>query len=104
MKFIPFLLVFAACAGGEKDDRVTTILGLTGDTAAGETIYTTNCSGCHGADATGGSGPSLIDAYATGEDEEMMDYIINGDGDMPAFGESLADQDIADVWAYVGSL
>ncbi len=104
MKFLPFFFLLAACAGGAKDDRITTILALTGDTTAGETVYSTNCTGCHGADATGGSGPSLVAAFAEGEDEEMLDYIINGDGDMPAFGESLADQDIADVWAYVGSL
>ena len=81
MKFLPFFFLLAACAGGAKDDRITTILALTGDTTAGETVYSTNCTGCHGADATGGSGPSLVAAFAEGEDEEMLDYIINGDGE-----------------------
>ena len=103
MKFLPFFFLLAACAGGAKDDRVTTILGLTGDTAAGETLYGTQCIGCHGADATGGSGSNLVAAYAEGEDEESLDIIINGDGDMPAFGESLSDQDIADLAAYYGT-
>jgi mono/diheme cytochrome c family protein len=103
MKFLPFLLVLVACGDSAANDRVATIVGLTGDATAGEVIYTSNCSGCHGADATGGSGPNLIDAYAEGADEEMITTILNGEESMPAF-DSLADQDIADAWAYIGSL
>lgn len=95
---LPF---FAACDSGEASDEVAAIAALTGDAAAGQAIYDANCTGCHGADGTGGSGPDI-----TGEDdtEEMIEYVFYGDGDMPAHGDTLEDQEIADVVAYAQSL
>ena len=94
-RFVPIsvvalLLPLAACGSG-----------LTGDPTAGEAIYADSCASCHGADATGGSGPSLIGEV---EEGEATDIITNGEGDMPAFGDSLTEQDIADVIAYLQSL
>lgn len=83
-----FLPLLAACAPA-----------LEGDAAAGGPIFATNCSSCHGADGTGGSGPSLVDS--TYAEAKTVDIVTNGDGDMPAFSGSLSDQDIADVAAYV---
>ncbi|MFT5681210.1 MAG: mono/diheme cytochrome c family protein [Myxococcota bacterium] len=84
--------------GDTGTDRTSDILALTGDSAAGETLYTGNCSGCHGADGTGtDTFPSLV---GTTTAEFTVDTVLNGAGSMPSFS-SLADQDIADVFAYV---
>lgn len=101
MKFIPVILVIG-CA--PEADRAQAILDLTGDAAAGEVTYTQQCSACHAADGTGGTGPSLVAAYGEGEDLEMIDVILTGDDGMPGFESTLSDQEIADVWAYVGTL
>lgn len=91
---ILFGLIVALVACGGKDTS-----GLTGDVAAGEVLYAADCAACHGVDAAGGSGPSLL-----GEDaEEFETAIPNGHGSMPAFPDYTA-QDIADVIAYVHSL
>jgi menaquinol-cytochrome c reductase cytochrome b/c subunit len=88
----PFLF---ACG---KAADVDAILELEGDPAAGETLFAANCASCHGADATGGSGPDLT---GEDEDEEFVEYVLNGDGDMPAFEGDLTDQEIADILAWV---
>lgn len=96
MLFVSLLL--AGCA---TDSQVTDILALEGDATAGETLFADNCASCHGADATGGSGPDL-----TSEEmgEEAVGVILDGEEDMPAFADSLADQDIADILAWIESL
>jgi mono/diheme cytochrome c family protein len=101
VKVLPLFLMIG-CAS--EADRAQAILDLTGDAATGETTYTQQCSACHAADGTGGTGPSLVAAYAEGEDLEMIDVILTGDDDMPGFEGTLSDQEIADVWAYVGTL
>ncbi len=63
MKVLPLFLMIG-CAS--EADRAQAILDLTGDPAAGETTYTQQCSACHAADGTGGTGPSLVAAYAEG--------------------------------------
>lgn len=91
--FVALLLPLVACGGDTSS--------LTGDATAGATIYADNCASCHGADATGGSGPNLVGVVET---DEATDIITNGEDAMPAFGDILSEQDIADVIAYVQSL
>jgi mono/diheme cytochrome c family protein len=77
-------------------------LKLTGDAAAGKTVFTSNCGGCHtlaDAGTTGTVGPNLDDK--THEVELIVSNVTNGKGAMPPFGESLTAQQIADVAAYV---
>lgn len=92
---LTLLSLSLACASA---DRVDDIMALTGDPASGATVYAAECASCHGADGTGGSGPNI-----TGEDEaeEIAEYVLFGEGDMPAFDGDLTDQEIADVVAYV---
>lgn len=94
------LLSLLACA---DDARVTDILALTPDNDAGATLYTESCSGCHGADATGGSGPDLTEHLSHHTDAELLDVIVYGDGGMPAY-EAWPDQDLADVMGHLRSL
>lgn len=97
MRHALFLFSFlAACGGTTPSDD---ILSLTGDAANGETLYAAQCAGCHGVDGSGtGAGPNI-----TGEEveDEVVDIIVNGEESMPAFGDSLSDQEIADVLAYL---
>ena len=76
---------------------------LEGDAAAGEEIFAANgCGGCHTLEAAGTSGevgPNLDDAQPSFE--VAVETITNGAGAMPAFGDQLEDQQIADVAAYV---
>lgn len=61
-------------------------------------LYADNCSGCHGADASGGSAPSIL-----GEDDlaEVQAQIENGGGPMPAFSSKLQPGQIALLAQYV---
>jgi mono/diheme cytochrome c family protein len=104
MKSWMLMLPLAIVGCGDKGDTadpVTSILGMSGDAAAGEAVYTATCSGCHGAAGEGGTGPALSDVVADHSEEHMISVIYYGDGTMPAYGGTLAEQDIADVVAYI---
>jgi len=72
----------------------------------GKVAFADNCAGCHG---TGGNGviglfPNLVDdAWLWGGDlKDIQASLINGrNGYMTAFGNTLSDQEIDDVSAYV---
>lgn len=89
------VLPLAACANSAEVD---TILGLTGDSTHGAVVYADNCAGCHGADATGGTERGITGA----SDDEVASIVLSGEGRMPAFADTLSDQDIADVLAWLG--
>ncbi len=77
--------------------------GAQGDAAAGESIFADNgCGSCHtlaAAGTSGSIGPNLDDAQP--DHELVVDRVTNGAGAMPAFGDSLDEQQINDVAAYV---
>ena len=85
--------------GAVGDPDVQAVLELSGDASAGGDVFQTNCSGCHGADGAGVSGPNLNDRVPDLTDAEIVDTVINGVGSMPAIG--VTDQEAADVLAYV---
>lgn len=93
--------------------------------ARGKSVYAANCSGCHGAAGGGGSGRPLTSVIETFPDRaDHIAWVVNGspaagtpygapgraggqrlsqsDGyaAMPAFGESLSEEDIAAVVRY----
>jgi mono/diheme cytochrome c family protein len=77
-------------------------LKLTGDAAAGKTVFTTNCGGCHtlaDAGTKGAVGPNLDEAKPS--KELIVTNVTKGKGAMPPFAGSLTAQQIADVAAYV---
>jgi mono/diheme cytochrome c family protein len=78
-------------------------LDLTGDAAAGADIWTANgCGGCHtlaAANSTGNIGPNLDDVQPSYE--LAVTRVTLGQGQMPAFGDQLDPQQIADVSQYV---
>jgi cytochrome c553 len=114
-------LVAAGCSEGEVTATPETVEGtipeettgggnenlpaleLTGDAAAGEQIYASaGCGACHTLSAAGSSGtvgPNLDEAAPSYE--LAVERITLGQGGMPAFGEQLEPQQIADVAAFV---
>ena len=78
-----------------------------GDPVAGKVVFTgsAGCIGCHtlaDAGATGSVGPNL-DATKPSYDK-VVDRATNGLGIMPSFKDTLTEQQISDVAAYVSSV
>jgi cytochrome c6 len=79
----------------------TTAAPSGGDTAAGKVVFTANCAGCHTlADAGSGTVGPPLDGRSLSV-EAVAAQVTNGGGAMPAFGDRLGEQEIADVAAYV---
>ena len=109
------LVVALPACGGEEDEQALpeTVEGTLpadtggaaseGDPAKGKTIFASaGCGGCHTFSAAGSSGtvgPNLDDSSI--DFEGAVQQIENGGGGMPAFGDRLSDQEIADVAAFV---
>ena len=109
----------AGCGGGEEvSPTPETIVGTLpdGDDLGGarvdrrgrrrerrqEVFASAGCGGCHTLEAAGSSGtvgPNLDESQP--DLELVVDRVTNGQGAMPAFGDSLSEQEIADVAAYV---
>jgi mono/diheme cytochrome c family protein len=110
-----FLGVAVSACGGEKEEQALpeTVEGTLptdtggaaseGDPANGKSIYASaGCGGCHtfsAAGSTGTVGPNLDDSNV--DFAAAVEQIKNGGGGMPAFGDRLSDQEIADVAAFV---
>lgn len=76
-----------------------------GSTAAGQEIFVTNCASCHtlaDAGTTGMVGPNL-DAASPSSDR-VVDRVTNGAGVMPSFADTLSEEQIQDVAAYVSAV
>jgi mono/diheme cytochrome c family protein len=75
--------------------------------AGGEAIYQGICQGCHMADAKGAVGAGAYPALAGDAHLATAGYVViivmKGHKGMPAFGDNLSDQQIADVVNYVRS-
>ena len=80
-------------------------LELTGDATAGKSVFASaGCGACHtlsAAGATGTVGPNLDQAQPSYE--LAVERVTLGQGGMPAFGEQLQPQQIADVAQFVAS-
>jgi quinoprotein glucose dehydrogenase len=72
--------------------------GAGGATPAG--LYSQSCQACHGADRTGGSGPSLTGLASRMQFREFRDLLLAGRGPMPAF-PSFEDDGLRQLWQYV---
>ena len=77
--------------------------GAEGDAEAGAQLFADNgCGNCHtleAAGSTGTTGPNLDELQPSFE--AAVEQITNGGGVMPAFGDSLSDQEIRDLDADV---
>jgi mono/diheme cytochrome c family protein len=91
----------------ETTETETTPTEAAGDPAAGKEVFlgAAGCTGCHtlsDAGSTGEIGPNL-DATKPPFDL-VVDRVTNGQGVMPSFAETLTEQQIQDVAAYVSSV
>jgi mono/diheme cytochrome c family protein len=91
----------------KRDAHVSLGLGRVPDAAAakrGEPLYQANCQACHGAQARGGQGPSLVRSVLVLHDDnnvEIPQVIKNGrTGGMPAF-TNLTDAERHDIAEYL---
>ncbi len=86
--------------------------------AAGQKVFTTNCSSCHQANGKGQPGvfpPLAGNATVTGPADKVVTIVKNGlngkisvngatyNGQMPAWKGTLSDSDIASVITYIRS-
>src|ERR687891_1568013 len=103
-------LALAGCGGGDDDGAAEEPPAATdegggteGNAEAGAQLFADNgCGTCHTLDAagtTGTTGPNLDEVQPSFE--AAVEQITNGGGVMPAFGDSLSDQQIRDLAAYV---
>lgn len=104
-------VVLAGCGGDGEGDADTTASPDTtpetqttadadsADTVDGSTVFSANCSSCHGATGTGGNvGPSLTSSTDPNAVERQ---VREGGGGMPAFEGSLSDEEIEAVTEHV---
>ena len=63
--------------------------------------FMANCAGCHGASGQGGAGAILAGDESLADAEFVAETIIHGFGYMPAFGDQLSNQDIAQIGTYI---
>ena len=57
-------------------------------------LFTSKCSGCHGADRSGDRGPSLLPDRLTKEASQYVETISNGRGGMPSWKGKLSVDEI----------
>ena len=88
--------------GGETEGGETGEAAA-GDPAAGEEIFASaGCGNCHTLEAAGASGtvgPNLDEAAP--DAEAAAEQVTNGGNGMPAYGDQLSPDEIADVAAFV---
>jgi len=67
----------------------------------GAQLYAANCSGCHGINAQGGSGPRLVDNQRLTDLEMVKSTIQYGRGMMPGFGALLSESELNQLVAFL---
>ena len=110
---LALLLSGSALLGCRTTPPPTPLDQLTPQQAQGHATFQAHCALCHYDRRTGAlNGPSLLGVYkkpalpsgAAATDERVTATIVHGRGNMPALGNQLDDQDLADVLAYLHTL
>jgi mono/diheme cytochrome c family protein len=71
-----------------------------GSSTAGAMLYQQHCSVCHGSNGEGGVGPSFVGNKDIANAPAMLHIVLFGKGAMPAWGQQLTDQEIADITTF----
>ena len=86
---------------------------LSSQEAAGHSVFVSRCSTCHYADSDKGlNGPGLLGLFrkpylpsgGVANDTRVTAVIVRGRKMMPALGNTLSDQELADLLAYLHTL
>jgi mono/diheme cytochrome c family protein len=101
----------APCASalGEGSSQALPALsrGQSFDEQGGAALFAAVCAGCHQPEANGASGAGDYPALAGNRDVASTDYLerllLRGQRGMPAVGQMMSDQQVADVINYVRS-
>lgn len=109
-----FLLLLAcALAGCKSTPPPTPLSELNAQQMHGHAVFQTHCASCHYDRRSGGlHGPSLLGVYkrpdlpsgAPANDERVTATVLHGRGLMPAIGNSIDQQDMDDLLAYLHTL
>jgi mono/diheme cytochrome c family protein len=94
---LALVTLFIGC-GKEADDSGDADEGFE-PSVNGAEVYAANCAGCHSADGTGATGPSLVENVPQMSDADLLNVIENGVGSMPDMGLSTPEADA--VFLYV---
>jgi mono/diheme cytochrome c family protein len=99
--------------GKPKPDMSNDELGLNARQAAGRSVFEANCAVCHNAYSSSGSkGPGLeklfrksyLPSGLPANDRFVEQTIVAGRGMMPPLGDSLTQQQVDDLIAYLHTL
>ncbi|MGF1522230.1 MAG: c-type cytochrome [Leptolyngbyaceae cyanobacterium] len=86
-----------------SDPYTREVLALTGNGTRGEEIFQANCVVCHGLEARGEVGPSLVGVSARKSKTQLIDQVVSGKTPpMPQFQPD--PQDMADLLKYLEKL
>ena len=111
LAIVQFLRTFeaAAPAPGPEASEVAVV---SGNSARGEAVYSSECATCHG-DEGKGDGPAAAaltprppdltrsEHLQTMSDEELVQYLSGGEGSMPGYDKILTEQELTDVVAWL---
>lgn len=82
------------------DPYVETVLSFNGNGERGKAIFQVNCAGCHGIEATGNVGPSLLEVSKRKSQSQIIEQVVSGKTPpMPMFKPS--EEDMADLLDYL---
>jgi len=109
-----FLAIAIFCACDVERRKSDAELGLTPQQSAGRKIYDSHCDRCHEPYSTRGKkGPGLKGMFRNkylslsglpANDERVTDIIRLGRNEMPAYSQTLGQQDLQDLLAYLHTL
>ncbi len=86
-----------------NDPYIEKVLAYDGNLSRGESIFQVNCAGCHGINATGNVGPSLIAISHHKSQSQIIQQVVGGNTPpMPKFQPST--KDMADLLSYLREL
>ena len=82
------------------DPYVETVLSFKGNGERGKAIFQVNCAGCHGIEAKGNVGPSLLQVSKRKSQSQIIEQVVSGKTPpMPKFKPS--EEDMADLLDYL---
>jgi mono/diheme cytochrome c family protein len=106
-------LLFLALAPALGCHHVSPPKPLNPQEAAGQQVFVSQCSSCHYADSASGLyGPGLqgllhkpyLPSGRVANDQSVTGVILRGGGMMPPLGNTLTDQQLQDLLAYLHTL